>query len=181
MVSTPAFTLITSLFRARAGAGFGLAVALRLYPDKFMDILHQLGGLVLGSVPTMIFFILLVMLYGVLVRRPLEKMLAERRARTTGAVEQARGAIAAAEAETQVYEDKLRAARAEVLAAREALLQQWHAERDAALDEARDAAQEQVRAARKQIEESAAMARQQIESATEMLSEQILRAVLPQG
>ena len=62
------------------------------------QILKQLGGLVLGSVPTVIFFILLVVLYGALVRRPLEKTLAERRARTSGAVEQARGAIAAAEA-----------------------------------------------------------------------------------
>ncbi len=146
-----------------------------------MEILQQLGGLVLGSVPTMIFFILLVALYGVLVRRPLDKTLAERRARTSGAVEQARGAIAAAEAETQVYEDKLRSARAEVMAGRERLLQQWNAERDAALEQARTASQDRVRGARKQIEDSAAVARQQIESATEMLSEQILRAVLPKG
>jgi F-type H+-transporting ATPase subunit b len=146
-----------------------------------MEILQQLGGLVLGSVPTMIFFILLVILYGVIVRRPLEKTLAERRARTSGAVEQARGAISAAEAETQVYEDKLRAARADIVAAREHLLQQWHAERDAALDQARRASQEKVRASRKQIEDSAVMARQQIESATEMLSDQILRAIMPKG
>ena len=46
------------------------------------------------------FFILLVAAYGLLVRRPLDKVLAERRARTSGAVEQARGAMAAAEAET---------------------------------------------------------------------------------
>lgn len=146
-----------------------------------MEIVHQLGGLVLGSVPTMIFFILLVVLYGLLVRRPLEKTLAERRARTTGAVEQARGAISAAEAETQVYEDKLRAARADVIAAREHLLQQWNAERDAAVQQARSAAQEQVRSGRKQIDDSVVTARLQIEMATEMLSDQILRAVLPKG
>jgi F-type H+-transporting ATPase subunit b len=169
------------LFARVQAPGSGLAVALPLYPDKFMEIVQQLGGLVLGSVPTMIFFILLVILYGVLVRRPLEKTLAERRARTSGAVEQARGAISAAEAETVVYEDKLRAARADVLAAREHLLKQWHAERDAALEQARTASQEKVRTARKQIEDSAVMARQQIESATEMLSDQILRAVLPKG
>ena len=160
----------------------GLTHRFPLYdPDKFMDILHQLGGLVLGSVPTMIFFILLVILYGVLVRGPLEKVLAERHARTTGAVEQARGAIAAAEAETQVYEDKLRSARAEVMAGREHLLQQWQAQRDAAIEETREVAQEQVRTARQQIETSAFVARQQIESSTEMLSEQILRALLPKG
>jgi F-type H+-transporting ATPase subunit b len=146
-----------------------------------MDILHQLGGLVLGSVPTMIFFVLLVVLYGALVRKPLDKVLAERAARTTGAVEQARGAISAAEAEAQVYEDKLRAARADIAAAREHLMQQWQAERDAALDEVRRSAGSRVKDAKLQIANSAAQARQQIESATEMLSEQILRAVLPKG
>ncbi len=145
------------------------------------EIGQQLGGLVLGSVPTMIFFILTVVLYGLLVRRPLDRTLAERRARTTGAVEQARSAISAAEAETQVYEDKLRAARADVLAAREHLLKQWQGERDKALEQVRSEAQDKVRAARKQIEDSTVMARQQIESATDMLSEQILRAVLPKG
>jgi F-type H+-transporting ATPase subunit b len=146
-----------------------------------MDILNQLGGLVLGSVPTMIFFILLVALYGVLVRRPLEKTLAERQARTSGAVEQARGAIAAAEAETSVYEDKLRSARSEILAERARLVQQWQAERDRAIEEARAASQERVKAARKEIEEASVSARQQIEGATAQLSEQILRAVLPGG
>lgn len=146
-----------------------------------MEILQQLGGLVLGSVPTMIFFVLLVICYNVLVRRPLEKTLAERRARTSGAVDQARGAIAAAEAETQVFEDKLRSARADIAAAREHLMQQWNAERDAALNEARTVAQSKVSEARKQIEDSAVVARQQIESATELLSEQILRAIMPKG
>ena len=79
-----------------------------------MDILNQLGGLVLGSVPTIVLFVLLVIAYSLLVQKPLVKTLEERRARTTGAVEQARGAIAAAEAETAVFEDKLRAARTEV-------------------------------------------------------------------
>lgn len=146
-----------------------------------MEILQQIGGLVLGAVPTMVFFILLVICYNVLVRRPLAKTLAEREARTSGAVEQARGAIAAAEAETQVYEDKLRAARTEIQAAREKKLERWHAERDAALNEARTVSQQKVREARTEIEATAVVARQQIENATAMLSDEILRAVLPKG
>ncbi len=59
------------------------------------QILNQLGGLVLGSVPTMVLFLILVVAYGLLVRGPLDKVLAQRRTRTSGAVEQARGAIAA--------------------------------------------------------------------------------------
>ena len=146
-----------------------------------MDILHQLGGLVLGSVPTMLFFIFLVIAYGSLVGRPLAKTLAERAARTTGAVEQARGAIAAAEAETTVYEDKLRSARNGIMADRERRSQQWQAERDKALEAARSVSQDRVRAARMEIETASAGARKQIESATAQLSEQILRAVLPAG
>lgn len=146
-----------------------------------MEILHQLGGLVLGSVPTMVFFLLLVAAYGPLVRTPLEKTLAERRARTSGAVEKARGAIAAAEAEATVYEEKLRSARSEIMAARERKLQQWQAERDQAVESARSAAQARVAAARQEIEGMSVSARKQIEEATAQLSDQILRAVLPAG
>ena len=145
------------------------------------QILNQLGGLVLGSVPTMIFFILLVIAYGLLVRRPLDKVLAERRARTSGAIEQAKGAISAAEAETKVYEDKLRAARAAIFAARDQKLKQWNAERDAALEEVRTVTQQRVAAARAEIERTATAARQQIETLSDALSEQIMRAVLPAG
>ena len=129
----------------------------------------------------MILFILLVVAYGFLVRRPLDKVLAERLARTSGAVEQARGAIAAAEAETTVYEEKLRAAKNEIFQARDQKLKQWHAERDAALEQVRQATQEKIKTARMDIEQSAAGARTQIESLSAELSAQILRAVLPAG
>ena len=143
------------------------------------DIFHELGGLVLGSVPTMILFVLLVVAYSYLVRRPLERVLAERRARTTGAVEQARGAIAAAEAETTVYEDKLRGARAEIFAAREQRLKRWAEERERTLDEVRRGTEERVEAARKDIEASAGTAKAQIEGVGAELSARILSAVLP--
>jgi F-type H+-transporting ATPase subunit b len=145
------------------------------------QILNQLGDLVLGSVPTMIFFILLVMAYGLLVRRPLDRVLAERRARTSGAVEQARGAIAAAEAETTVYEDKLRAAKAEIFRARDQKLKQWNQEREAALAQVRQVTQERVRGARHEIEQSAQDARLQIARMSDELSSKILNAVLPAG
>ena len=144
-------------------------------------ILKQLGGLVLGSVPTMILFILLVLAYNFLVRRPLSAVLAERRARTTGAVEQARGAIAAAEAETTVYEDKLRSAKAELFQAREQRLKQRAAERERALSEVRQTAGDRVKAARAEIEASAATARGQIEGFSSELSSRVIAAVPPAG
>jgi F-type H+-transporting ATPase subunit b len=145
------------------------------------QILHKLGELVLGSVPTMVFFILLVIAYGLLVRRPMERILAERRARTSGAVEQARGAIAAAEANTSAYEDKLRAAKAEIFNARDQKLKQWNAEREAALEEVRNSTKQRVLTAKLDIEKSATDARNQIESLSGELTAKILSAVLPAG
>ncbi len=152
------------------------------HTNILMDkILHQLGGLVLGSVPTMIFFVLLIAAYEALVRRPLEKTLAERRARTTGAVEQARGALSVAEAETTVYEDKLRGAKADLFAAREQRLQRWTEDREATLNEVRRSTQERVKSAKREIEDSVAVARTQIETMSGELSSRILHAVLPAG
>jgi len=145
------------------------------------DILNQLGGLFLGSIPTMVFFIVLVVAYGLLVRRPLDRVLAERRARTIGAIEQAKGAISAAEAETAVFEDKLRAAKREIFEMRDRRLKQWALEREAALAEAKALTQQKVLMARENLEQSASVARQQIESVSGELSAQILKAVLPAG
>ena len=144
-----------------------------------MDILRQLEDLVLGSVPTMIFFVALIIAYDVLVRRPLERTLAERRSRTTGAVEQARGAIAAAEAETTVYEDKLRSAKAEIFAMRERRMAGWQAERESTLKQVREQSTQQVEQARQSVESSASQARAQVEAASGDLAERVLAAVLP--
>jgi F-type H+-transporting ATPase subunit b len=145
------------------------------------EMLNQLGGLVLGSVPTIVLFLLLVVAYGLLVRRPLDRVLAERRARTTGAVEQARGAISEAEAKTADYEDKLRRAKAAIFEARDKRLKQWSAERDQALAEARAATAEKVQAAKGEIDQSLDVAKLQIEGMSAELSEMILRAVMPAG
>jgi len=96
-------------------------------------------------------------------------------------VEQAHTAIATAEARTADYEDKLRRARAEILAAREQRLKQWSAERDQALVEVRAATVEKVKAAKGEIEQSVAIAQLQIDGMSAELSEMVLRAVMPAG
>jgi F-type H+-transporting ATPase subunit b len=143
------------------------------------QILNELGGLVLGAVPTMILFILLVIAYGLLVRRPLDRILNERRARTSGAMEQAKGAMAAAEAETGAYEEKLRKAKTELFEARELRLKQWAAERETALEQVRKIAQERVSSARQGIEQSMGDAKSQIEDTSAELSSRVLAAVMP--
>lgn len=145
------------------------------------QILNQLGGLFLGSVPTIVLFLLLLAAYGVLVRRPLDAVLTERRKRTSGAVEQAKAAIGQAENETAIFEEKLRVARTELFNARAERSKVLAADRDAALNEARLATQSKVAAARLVLEQSAETGRQQIETMSGELSAQILKAVLPAG
>jgi F-type H+-transporting ATPase subunit b len=127
----------------------------------------------------MVLFILLVIAYGLLVRRPLERILTERRARTSGAMEQAKGAMAAAEAETGAYEEKLRKAKAELFEARERRLKQWAAERETALEQVRKIAQERVSSARQGIEQGVVEAKSQIEDTSAELSSRVLAAVMP--
>ena len=123
------------------------------------EMIQQLGGLFLASLPTLILFIALVLAYQFLVQGPLSKTLQERRARTAGAVEEANKAIAAAEAKAEDYANRLRQARVEVFKVREQRLQQWAQEREAVLDKARKASVQKVLEARLGLESEATAAR----------------------
>src|ERR1700691_3466298 len=114
--------------------------------------LRQLGELLLGSIPTVILLALLYALYATIVHKPLRRVLEERRSRTEGAVEKSRADIAAAEARTAEYEQRLREARATVFRAHEARRKVAMDVRTAALNEARSKAQSQVKAAKADIE-----------------------------
>lgn len=142
-------------------------------------IIQQLEAMFIGSVPTTILFVVLVIAYSVLVQGPLTAALKKRRALTEGAMEDAQKAIAQAEARTAEYGEKLRHARAEVFKVREQRVKQWNTERDAALDEARKAAGAKVGQAKAELETEAAAARQTIQGSAGDLAGQVVRAVLP--
>ena len=146
-----------------------------------MDILNQLGELVLGSLPTAALFLLTLALYAWLFHRPLQRVLAERHRRTTGAVEQARAAIASAEAQTEEYEGRLRLARNGIAMAREHRVQQWNAERDNVLQAAQERAQMKIKTARLEFEQDIHLAKIEIERSADRLADQVLAAVLPGG
>src|ERR1700688_3501579 len=145
------------------------------------ETLHQLGGLLLGSVPTIFLFLLLVILYRFLVYGPLTRVLNERRERTEGAIEQANAATAAAAAKTQKYEAQLRAARAKIFQARQQKLELWNRERDHAVAEAHEAAQRQVQEAKLALQAQTAAARRTLEGSIDELASEILRAILPKS
>jgi F-type H+-transporting ATPase subunit b len=142
------------------------------------ETLQQLGELLLGSVPTVILLALLYALYTVLVHQPLRRVLVERRSKTEGAVETSRADIAAAEARTAEYEQKLREARATVYRAQEARRQAALQARSDALNQARSRAQEQVQAAKQDIESDRAAAETGLPADAALLAREIVRRVL---
>jgi F-type H+-transporting ATPase subunit b len=143
------------------------------------EIIQQVGTLLLGSIPTILLFIVLVLSYQFLVQGPLTATLKKRHELTEGALEDAQKAIAAAEAKAAEYAEKLRQARAEVYKVREQRVKQWNAERDAALDAARKVSSVKVSQAKSELEAEAATARQTIQASVGELANQVARAVLP--
>ena len=145
------------------------------------ETLHQLEGLLLGSVPTIFLFLLIVILYRLLVYGPLTRVLNERRERTEGAIEQANAAMAAAAAKTQEYEAQLRAARSRIFQARQLKQQQWTRERDNAIAEAHAAAQRQVEEAKSALQAQTDASHTTIKDSIDELANEILAAVLPKS
>ena len=140
--------------------------------------LRQLGELLLGSVPTVILLALLYALYAAIVHKPLRRVLDERRSKTEGAVEKSRADIAAAEARTSEYEQRLREARATVFRAQEARRKAALDARTAALNQARDKAQAQVQAAKADIEKDREAAQGGLQEEVQALAAEIMRRVL---
>jgi F-type H+-transporting ATPase subunit b len=140
--------------------------------------LRQLGELLLGSIPTVILLALLYALYATIVHKPLRRVLEERRSKTEGAVEKSRADIAAAEARTSEYEQRLREARATVFRAQEARRKAVLDARTAALNEARTKAQAQVQAAKADIQKDRDAAQSGLQKEVRALAAEIMRRVL---
>jgi len=142
------------------------------------ETLRQLGELLLGSIPTIIMLVLLYAIYSVVVHKPLSKVLAERRAKTEGAIEKARADVAAAEASTAQYEQKLREARVALFKAQDARRQAALQARATAVAQARSRAQEQVKQAREAIERDKIAAQDSLQAESVRLATEIVRTVL---
>ena len=145
------------------------------------ETLRQIGELLLGSVPTIIFFLLLYSFYTVLVHKPLTRVLAERYARTQGAIEKARTDVAAAEARTAEYEQRLRDARVALFKYQESRRAQASQVRAAAVAQSRAQAKVQVERARAALEQEKLAAKNSLEGEVGRLASEIIRTVLEPG
>jgi F-type H+-transporting ATPase subunit b len=142
------------------------------------QVLEQLGRLLLGSLPTIAFMAVLFWLYTVLLHKPLVRTLAERRSRTEGAVEKARADVAAADARTAEYEQRLREARMAVFKSQEARRQKAVQARAAAAAETRAKAQAQVEEVRAAIAQDQQTAQSNLQAQSGKLAAEIIRIVL---
>jgi F-type H+-transporting ATPase subunit b len=140
--------------------------------------LKQLGDLLLGAIPTVVLLLALYGLYHVLVHKPLEAVLAERRKRTQGAVEQARADIGVAAQRASEYENRLREARLAVFKALDNRRKQAMEARTAAVSQARERAHQQIAQAKAQVEQETAAARATLAVSSDSIANQIIQTVL---
>lgn len=143
-----------------------------------MDILEQLGKLLLASIPTIICFLVLWGAYRMIVHKKLEQVLAERHARTEGAIQEAQSEISKAEARTAEYEQRLRDARSQVYKAQEARRRQIMEKRSAGLAQARQQSEDMVKQARAALEKDVNEARTTLEHQADALADQVIASIL---
>jgi F-type H+-transporting ATPase subunit b len=142
------------------------------------ETLRQLGELLLGSVPTIILFLVAYFSYRFIVHGKLEQVLADRYARTEGAIEKARADVAASEAKTAEYEQRLLEAKLAIFKAQEARRQQALQARAAAVAQARAAASARVSEARAQIDQELQLAKARLLPESEQLAGEVIRTIL---
>ncbi len=143
-----------------------------------MELLNQIGEFVLQALPTVILVFLFYLFLKANLFRPLEKVMAERSARIEGARKQAEASHAAAQEKVRAYQEALKKARAEVYAEQEAARRAVLEERAALVRDARNRANEKIRAAKATIAKEIAVARIQLEQESQSLGAEIARTIL---
>ncbi len=142
------------------------------------ETLKQVGGLLLGAVPTVLLFLSVFVAYLVLVHGPMGRVLEERRRRGPGALEKAKADIAAAGERTADYEQRIRDARLAIYQAQEARRQKALEARAAAVAQARERGEALVRQARATLEADVAAAKSTLQAEGGRLADQVIQSVL---
>lgn len=147
-------------------------------PQSMEQILGQLGELLLSAIPTAVLLVLLYAFYHVVVYKPLERVLAERHDKTEGAIQKARADIAAAEAKTAEYEQRLREAKVALFKAQESRRAQAQQVRSRMVTDARSAAEAKIAAAKAAIQGDADAAKAALSVESEQLANEIVSSLL---
>jgi len=140
-----------------------------------------LSELVVNAIPTMVLFLLLYVSYTFLVHKPLMAVRAERHGLTAGAVEKAKTDIAAAEAKTAEYEQKMREARAKMFQQMEARRKKVLEVREMMLTETHKKVEAELKAARAVLSKEVSEAKLGIEAQSEQMAQSVIQKVLQTG
>jgi F-type H+-transporting ATPase subunit b len=147
-------------------------------PKSMEQTLQALGGILLKSIPTIVFLLFLVFFLKGMLFGPLERLLRERDELTAGARKAAEEAIKRAEKKAADFDAALREARLEAYREQEELRRKWLAEQAAQIADARAAAATLVDEARRQIAAESEAAREALRAESHRLAEEIAAALL---
>jgi len=140
--------------------------------------LQALGGILLKSIPTIVFLIILHFYLKAVLFGPLDRILKQRRELTEGARKVAQDSLAAAARKADEYEAKLRDARAVVYKEQEEMRKRWLEEQGNEVAQARTRMEASVKTAREALAADAAAAQASLKDASSTLADQIAETVL---
>ncbi|MGH9488724.1 MAG: hypothetical protein ACRD04_14195 [Terriglobales bacterium] len=141
-------------------------------------IFHQLGHLLLGSIPTILLFVALHYYLKWMLYRPLQRTMRERDQRIAGRKEAARLLVERAAQKLAGYESSLRGRRLENFKLIEARRQEGLALGQGHISTARRQAAETMVAARQKLAEQTTNAHTHLRASAESLAQQIVAQVL---
>jgi len=140
--------------------------------------LQSLGGILLKSIPTIVFLIILHFYLKAMLFGPLGRILKQRRALTEGARKVAEDSLAAATRKADEYDVKLREARGVVYKEQEEMRKRWLEEQANEIAQARTRMEASVKTAREALAADAAAAQASLKDASSALADQIAETVL---
>jgi len=139
--------------------------------------LQALVALLVKSIPTILFFILLAWYLKKVFFQPMAKILEERRKQTEGVRELAQRAFDAADKKKSEFERALDLARAQINQDNEALRRQWTEEQAQLITRVRAEVGAQIEQAKREIAREVETATGQLDASVERLSVQIVESL----
>jgi F-type H+-transporting ATPase subunit b len=146
-----------------------------------VEILNQLGELFLAAVPTVIIVFLFYLFMRWSFFTPMQRVLSERHNRAVGARHEAEASRAAVQEKLRAYNEALRKARVELFAEQEAIRRRVLEERQAIVNAARSATQQDLQSAKKSLAAEVEAARAQLEQSSATLANEIAETILAGG
>jgi F-type H+-transporting ATPase subunit b len=140
--------------------------------------LHDLGGILLKAIPTLILLLIVHLYLKRMFFGPMRDVLAKRREATEGAMKSAEMLLAKASEKTEAIEVSLRKAREEIYQEQEEARRRWIGEQTAQVEEARRSSRDLIHQAKQQLDAETAAAKRDLTATTAALADQIAQSLL---